>query len=76
MATVKMTNVVDGSVTELKINESLKIGDRYRLIGNTTVFVATNVKSILGGTIPVVHGTSICGKFRTSSRVEDTAAVS
>lgn len=75
MKTVTLTNVVDGSRRELKIDESLKVGDRFRLIGRTTVFVAVKVEAILGGTVPVVTGVSEDGRFKTSARVEDTAEV-
>ena len=75
MTTIKMTNAQTGEITELIINKTLSAGDTFRLIGNTTPFRAVSIRSILGGSVKVVDGISLDGRFRTSARIEDTAAL-
>jgi hypothetical protein len=72
MKTIKTTNMVTGEVTEERTNENLMIGEKFRLIGRTTIFKAVEVKTYCG--MLVVGGVSLCGKFRTGTRVCDTVA--
>jgi hypothetical protein len=74
MPTITRTDAATGkTVAPLITNETLMLGERFRLIGNTTVFEAVALHSILGQ--PAVDGLSLCGKFRTTARVVDTAQV-
>ena len=71
MNTIKMTNAATGEATELVINESLALGQTFRLIGRDVVFVARKVWSHPVAGLMVV-GDSASG-HRTGARVCDTA---
>lgn len=49
----------------------MNIGDKFRLIGNTTVFRAVAIYEV-AGFIPTVHGVTLDGKRQTRPRVVDT----
>ena len=71
MKIIKTTNALTGKVSEMIINEKIAIGDKFRLIGNTTVFRAVALP-LIAGFIPAVHGISLCGNFKTTPRIADT----
>jgi hypothetical protein len=73
MKSIKTTNMATGEVIHEIVNETLKIGQSFRLIGRTTIFKAVDVKIYYG--MLVVRGVSVCGGFRTGARVCDTLAV-
>lgn len=74
MQTISRTDARTGrAMPPLIVNDKLAIGDKFRLIGNTTVFEAIGTTTIVG--YPAVHGLSLCGKFRTTARICDTAQV-
>ena len=70
---IKTTDAKTGEVSELVINESLSVGQTFRLIGRAVTFVARKVYAhpVCG---PMVEGVSVCGRFKTGARVCDTAA--
>ena len=73
LKTIAMTDAATGQqVGTLKLNESLNIGETFRLIGNTTVFKAVALP-LVAGFIPAVEGISLDGKYRTRARIADTA---
>lgn len=74
MATINITNALTGEVTKRTINESIAVGQRFRLIGRVMVFVANRVyeNNVAG---PMVRGVSECGRYGTAARVCDTVAV-
>lgn len=74
MKTLASVNATTGETTYDRVNESLSVGDRFRLIGRDLWFTAVKIESILGDTMPVVHGVSECGRWSTCARVEDTLA--
>ena len=47
----------------------------FKLIGNSVIFKAVRYRNILSGTVEVVDGISLCGKYRTTARVIDTEKV-
>lgn len=46
-------------------------GDKFRLIGNTTEFIAVHFH-MAGGDVPAVTGWTLDGKHMTTARVADT----
>lgn len=51
-------------------NNPLMRGDTFRLIGNTTEFVVTQLY-MAAGDIPAVVGWTKCGNFTTTARTAD-----
>ncbi len=72
METIKYTNAATGEVTERIVNESLVVGQRFRLAGRSTVFVATKVADSKFGAM--VFGDSECGGYCAGARVCDTVS--
>lgn len=70
--TIARVHAASGTTTPLLVNTTLAKGEKFRLIGREMTFMASRVRSILNGTVPVVDGVSECGKFETSARVCDT----
>ena len=68
---IKTTNAATGEVSFLVVNESLSVGDTFRLIGRSAPFRAVDVfdHKVAG---PCVRGVSLDGKFATNARVADT----
>jgi hypothetical protein len=75
MQTITFTNAATGAKTAHRINETLALGQEFRLIGRTTVFIAKVVSEhpVAGA---VVIGISKCGNFKTCPRIVDTCEVS
>ena len=69
---INLTNAETVEVTCLHVNESLSVGDTFRLIGRHVAFRAAAVFShpVAG---EMVRGISVCGRFATAARVADTA---
>lgn len=66
---IRTTDAATGrALPPLRINESLAVGDSFRLIGRTIVFKAVRVTA---GPIPCVTGVSDSG-FKTTARIVDT----
>lgn len=74
MKTLASVNATTGETTYDRVNETLAVGDRFRLIGRDLWFTAVEIETILNGTMPVVHGVSDCGRYATCARIEDTLA--
>jgi len=73
LKTIAVTDAATGTrVGALKLNESLSVGETFRLIGNTTVFKAVALP-LVAGFIPAVEGISLDGEYRTRARIADTA---
>ncbi len=62
------------SNTQTTDNQILKMGDHFRLIGNTTVFEVVGLP-LAGGFIPAVHGYTLDGKKETRARIVDVYKV-
>lgn len=69
---ISLVDVTSGAQATLILNEALKVGDEFRLVGRTPTFHATQLRTILEGTVEVVDGVSSCGRFQTSARICDT----
>jgi hypothetical protein len=73
MRTIRRTDAATGQpVAPLILNDTLAIGDTFRLIGNTTAFRAVALP-LVASFIPSVVGVSQCGRYRTTARIRDTA---
>ncbi len=74
MNTIKMTDDKTGEVSHLIVNETLRVGQPFRLISRSVTFIAKAVTDhpVCGA---MVQGISECGKYRTAARVCDTAMV-
>jgi hypothetical protein len=74
MQTIPRTDARTGrALPPLILNDKLAIGDKFRLLGNTTVFEAVKLKTIIGE--PAVVGVSVCRRFSTTARIADTVQV-
>jgi hypothetical protein len=72
---IETINMLTGEVTESYLNETIEVGDKFWIIGLTTVFVAVEVFTSYGELL--VRGVSTKGrKVATVARVCDTVLVS
>lgn len=73
MNRIAMTDASTGQITgSMIVNETLEIGQTFRLIGRTIVFKAVELP-VIAGFIPTVVGVSLDGTLRTQARIVDTA---
>lgn len=73
MTPITLTDASTGkSIGSLIVNQSLQIGQTFRLIGRTVIFKAVELP-VVAGFIPTVVGVSLDGTVRTQARVVDTA---
>ena len=71
MYQIKVTNALTGAQSSLTVNDSLSVGDTFRLIGRAVTFRVTNVRYVLGH--QVVGGVCLNNKYATVARTCDTA---
>lgn len=73
MKTIIRTNAATGETDALVLNESLAIGDTFRLIGRAMNFTVTRAHHhpVAG---PMVSGITADGLYGTTARVCETAA--
>lgn len=71
MTAILLRSANIGTATVSHSNQSISVGDQFRLVGRSTAYRAVRVfeQDALG---TMVVGVSRCGRFRTVARVCDT----
>ena len=70
---IALVDTATDAKTSLQVNETLTVGEKFRLIGRSVTFEAISIRGVLGGSSSVVDGVSECGRFQTTALVTDTA---